>query len=280
MKNIAQAFQNADAFSGAELEKLQNILQLMAGHPDFKAYKETSYQVLELTPDSHVADVACGLGFDLPHLRDRVPKGSVTGFDLSTKFLASAMARIEAASGSGQSFRFQKSDIKALAAPPESFDAARVDRSLQHIPDPDAAIDEMLRIIKPGGIISAAEPDWRSLAVVSSHLDIAARILTMYDREILNPHIGGELKGLIGARANLTHHSVHPLRLSSRAEACQICILDEMSARSVEAGLITRQEHTAFWRDLEERDAAGGFEISLNIHLVAGRKPGPCGSLN
>lgn len=273
MKFVAQAYQNADAFSGVELQKLQDLLQLMAGHPGFKAYKEVSYNVLQLAPDSHVADVACGLGFDLPHLKDRVPQGSVIGFDLSSKFLAAAEARIRAAGGTDPSIHFRQSDIKALATPTGCFDAARIDRSLQHIPDPDAAMAELLRIVKPGGIVCAAEPDWGSLVIASSYPDLAGRIARVYAREILNPHIGRCLVDLIGTRVSLVHHSVHPLLLDMLADARKICILDEITARCVATGQITEVENCAFWQDLRDRDAAGRCFVTLNIHLVAGRKP-------
>lgn len=274
MKFLAQAYQNADAFSGSELENLEGLLHLMAAHPGFQAYKEASYKLLELSPDSHAADVACGLGFDLPHLKALVPRGSVTGFDLSAKFLASAKARIQAAAGgTDASIHFLQSDIKALDADTGAFDAVRIDRSLQHIPEPEVAIAEMLRIVRPGGIICAAEPDWGSFVIASSTPEIATKVAAVYACALVNPRIGRDLVDLIGTQTELTHHSVHSLLFKSLADLNRMCVLGDITARSVEAGVITSSENARFWQDLEERDRAGRCFANLNIHLVSGRKP-------
>ena len=49
---------------------------------------------LPLCPDDRVLDVACGDGFYTALLGDRVPRGSVTGIDVSTEILE-RMARGE-----------------------------------------------------------------------------------------------------------------------------------------------------------------------------------------
>lgn len=276
MRFLAQAYRNADESSDAELDKMQQLLHIMAAHPDFQAYKEVSYDVLDLKPDGQVADLACGLGFDLPHLKDRVPEGYVTGFDLSAKFLAAAQARIETSlGGSDPSIQFRQSDARNIDSDTGWFDAVRIDRSLQHVADPEAALAEMLRILKPGGIVCAAEPDWGSFAIASSHPGILAKIASIYNHAIVNPLIGRALVDMIGAKAHLTHHSVHPLHLRTLSEAKDICTLEDTTDQCFDAGLITNQERDAFWQDLEARDASGRCFVVINIHLVAGRKSGP-----
>ncbi|WP_168206262.1 methyltransferase domain-containing protein [Labrenzia sp. PHM005] len=274
MKYFAHAYQNADASSDAELDEMRNLLGIMAAHPDFQAYKRNSYDALDLKPDAKVADVACGLGFDLPYLKDRVSEGTVTGFDLSEKFLAAAESRINAVNGRADpSILFKQSDIQTIDSKPGVFDAVRVDRSLQHVSSPETAISEMLRIVRPGGILCAAEPDWGSFVIGSSYPEIADKVVSAYAQALINPRIGRDLIDLIGSRTALTHHSVHPLLLKTLPDASRICVLEDITARCQEAGTITSKERTAFWQDLKERDASGRCFALLNIHLVAGRKP-------
>lgn len=47
--------------------------------------------------------------------------------------------------------------------PPGTFDAARSERVLQWLPDPQAAVTELARVLRPGGRLSLIDTDWGSL---------------------------------------------------------------------------------------------------------------------
>src|SRR6202023_1920244 len=67
--------------------------------------------------------------------------------------------------GLGGSLEFRQGDAHHLPFPDLTFDACRVDRVLQHLEDPQRAIAEMARVLKIGGRIAAAEPDWDTLVI-------------------------------------------------------------------------------------------------------------------
>ena len=73
-----------------------------------------------------------------------------------------------------------------------TFDGCRIDRVLQHIADPAAAIREMVRVLRPGGVLVAFDNDWETLTV-----DSADRALT---RTILNTWCDRFPSGWIGRR--------------------------------------------------------------------------------
>jgi len=56
-------------------------------------------------------------------------------------------------------------DAHSLPFPSESFDGAWADRTFQHLADPLAALRELVRVVRPGGRIVIADPDYGTQVV-------------------------------------------------------------------------------------------------------------------
>jgi ubiquinone/menaquinone biosynthesis C-methylase UbiE len=94
-----------------------------------------------------VLEVAIGTGRNLPHYR---AGAIVTGIELSPAMLAIARQR---AADLGRQVDFQEGDAEHLTLPDESFDTVVCALSLCTIPNPAAAIEEMKRVLIPGGTL-------------------------------------------------------------------------------------------------------------------------------
>ena len=94
-----------------------------------------------------VLEVAVGTGLNLPYY-DRGVR--LTGIDLSPAMLEVARRR---ASELGRSAELLEADAHHLPFPDEMFDSAVCTLSLCNIPDPDRAVAEMNRVLKPGGAL-------------------------------------------------------------------------------------------------------------------------------
>ncbi|GLW54493.1 hypothetical protein Kpho01_25040 [Kitasatospora phosalacinea] len=104
-----------------------------------------------------------------------------------------------------------RADVHRLPLADADTDRIRTDRLLQHLADPAAALAEARRVLRPGGRLVAAEPDWDTLAV--DHPDpAAARAYTRHlaDRIVRNPLIGRQPPRL-AAESGLTVRSVVPV---------------------------------------------------------------------
>ncbi len=91
-------------------------------------------------------DLGCGTGFLSLELAARGHR--VTGVDFAPSMIALAEAK---AAERGLAVRFEQGDAEQLPYPPAGFDLAISRHVLWTLPHPEAAIDEWIRVLRPGG---------------------------------------------------------------------------------------------------------------------------------
>jgi ubiquinone/menaquinone biosynthesis C-methylase UbiE len=91
-------------------------------------------------------DAGCGTGFLSLELAARGHR--VSGVDFAPAMLAEARRK---AAAQGLTIRFEEGDAEQLPFAPGSFDLAISRHVLWTLPHPEAAIDEWLRVLRPGG---------------------------------------------------------------------------------------------------------------------------------
>jgi len=106
-------------------------------------------------PGERVLDVACGTGLGTLRAAAAVaPTGSAVGVDLSARMIDTARSR---ASGlKAVKVGFERMDAEELALPDGQFDVALCALGLMYVPDPNKALREMFRILRPGGRIAVS----------------------------------------------------------------------------------------------------------------------------
>ncbi|HKI19325.1 MAG TPA: class I SAM-dependent methyltransferase [Isosphaeraceae bacterium] len=93
-------------------------------------------------------DVGCGTGVFASAVRAALPEVKVVGIDLVAEMLEKGRLRWQ--SQSGQVFPVQ-GDSERLPFASASFDIVTCANSFHHYPRQDRAIEEMRRVLKPGG---------------------------------------------------------------------------------------------------------------------------------
>jgi len=112
---------------------------------------------LELRVGDRVLDVGCGTGRLAMVLAARVaPGGSVDGMDAATEMINLATSR---ARKNGLPARFQIAFAQHLPFSDATFDAVACTLVLHHVAEDDqqTAVEEMYRVLKPGGRLLIAE---------------------------------------------------------------------------------------------------------------------------
>jgi SAM-dependent methyltransferase len=125
-------------------------------HSPTMSLAETLDVVVELVPadpDARWVEVACGPGLIARAMAPRV--GSVIGLDLTPAMIEKA--RADAAAAGVENVSFEVGDATALDLPDDLLDGAITRFSLHHIPAPIRVLEEMRRVVKPGGLAIVAD---------------------------------------------------------------------------------------------------------------------------
>ncbi|MGO2113140.1 MAG: methyltransferase domain-containing protein, partial [Pseudoclavibacter sp.] len=136
---------------------------VLASHSTRTAENSCAYLLAELQPGASVLDVGCGPGSITLDLAERVgAEGRVTGIDAAATAIDAG--RDAALARGDDRTRFEVGDVYALQYPDASFDVVHAHQVLQHLGDPVAALREMSRVAKPGGIVAARDADYATMA--------------------------------------------------------------------------------------------------------------------
>jgi len=113
---------------------------------------------LALRAGDRVLDAGCGTGRALPPLRAAVgPSGVVVGADLTPAMLEAAVR-----AGRDREGCLLLADVAALPLRPESLDAVFAAGLIAHLPQPEANLRELARVVRPGGTLALFHPIGRA----------------------------------------------------------------------------------------------------------------------
>lgn len=126
------------------------------------AQNSAAHLLPHLTPGATVLDIGCGPGTITADLATLVSPGRVTALEVTDAALELARAEIKARGLI--TVDFTAGDVHALDFPDDTFDVVHAHQVLQHVGDPVAALREMRRVTRPGGLIAVRDSDYAAFA--------------------------------------------------------------------------------------------------------------------
>jgi SAM-dependent methyltransferase len=237
----------------------------------FRPLKVFTHSLLQLRAGERILDVGCGCGDDLRELASLVtPNGCAVGIDSSQAMIDEARQRNV---GCELPLQFVRGDAGHLRWHADYFDACRADRVFQHLPDPERALNEMLRVLKPGGRVLIVDRDWGMVAVDASDVETTRVILNRACAGIRNGWMGRRLGGLF-KKAGVINAEVDTKSISVNSLAAADTLLDLRVVRdhAIAEKLISPDVAARWLDDLLDRDAASRFFATVTLYIACGRK--------
>lgn len=253
--NMAAALEErAEAFDQIQVnEALVNVIAPIAGE--------------------HILEVGCGSGVLCRQIAPSVvPRGKITGVDISPEFLRFAQdyaadenlsAVIQWGAGQAEVLPFQDA----------SFDAVFGARLLLHLTDPQAVLNELVRMVRPGGRVVIMDWDFDTVALDHSDRELTRRLLHWRcDHHGGNNWSGRQLWGQMVATKLVNVQTFPVVSVAHRESDSLTLSLFKAAQVARDGGAIAPDEHDAWVGELKSSLAAGCFFASIVYFIVRGER--------
>jgi len=218
-------------------------------------YTERLFREAGIGPGQRVLDLGSGVG-DVSMLLARIvgASGEVVGVERDPYSIARANARV--AEAGFRNISFTQADVNEIVSD-RPFDAAVGRFILMFLPDPAPVLRSLIRLVRPGGVLTFQEPTWIPLLALGAQVPLWSKVLHAIPETFLrsgtNPEMGFALHRMfqdvglpapdlqvevpLGSDANLTSllcdliHSVRPLAQQHHVSLDDLGDLDTLSDR-------------------------------------------------
>ncbi len=243
------------------------------------AENSCAYLLPHLEAGQRLLDVGCGPGTITIDLARRVAPGDVLGIDVAPEVVDQAEEARQAAGA--DNVRFSTGDIYALDHDDATFDVVHAHQVLQHLTDPVAALRELRRVLKPGGLLAVRDSDYAAFtwAPADPALD---RWLELYHRVTARNGADADAgRHLLGWVQQAGYHDIEPgsstwtfADAESRAWWCGLwadrVVASTFAAQARDYGFALDEDLAALsagwraWADHED-----GFFVVLHAEVLA-----------
>jgi SAM-dependent methyltransferase len=213
-------------------------------------------------PDGFVLDVGCGVGHDLGLLAATGMKP--VGVDPSAVLLAVARER------GGRTYPLLRAKGQELPFRDESMAGARIERVLQHVVEPGVVLDEVVRCLRPGALLTIFEPDWAGFTIRSESGDVPCGWVCA----VRHPEVGGSLWDLVETAGCTVLDRVEELSVWRSLDVLDEVIgLERSIAHAVGNGRVSQRTADDWLREQRAREALGHFYAKMRkVMIVATRR--------
>ena len=234
-----------------------------------KFRRQQIIRALDVEPGQIVLDVGSGPGHQAFEISLAIGElGRVFGVDPSEDGVEIAQHRCKDV----ENVEFKIGSVFDLPFENDTFDAAMSSQVFEYLDDVSGALQEMHRVLKPGGRILIHDTDWGSLLWHSSDAERMRHILTCWDGHLANPHLPQTLGAHLHAAAFAdikTEPIVHvetKFEPNSMSDVLMSFIVGYVSAQGV-----PRERAEAWATDLRSLDKTNYF-YSSNEYIFTGFK--------
>ena len=258
------------AQSDEDLKQVLGLLDMQDRAPSIRRLRDWAFAAAQPQPGETVVDVGSGAGTVSALLAERVgPTGRVVGVEPNARLREVARTRVTDAG-----VDFVDGLAASLPMADGSVDLLWCERVLQHVAEPQAAVDEFTRVLRPGGRAVVLDSDHASRVTSTLATEVAALFSAAFMAQVANPRAAIRIPEQ-AMRAGLT---VDPdigscaLVLSSSVLLNSPFVADN-ARQAVELGLVTQAVADESVRALHAAAEAGHALGAVTVFGFVLRRP-------
>jgi ubiquinone/menaquinone biosynthesis C-methylase UbiE len=164
---MPDVYANITSAEPALVDQIASVLELRAADPQQRRMREAYLSEIALPEDARVLDVGCGTGAVTRVLAGWPNVREVVGVDPSPVLLDKAR---KLAAGH-PSITFVQADGRELPFAAESFDLVLFHTTLCHVPTPEVALAQALRVLRHDGWLAVFDGDYATTTVAIGDAD-------------------------------------------------------------------------------------------------------------
>ena len=267
MKNqdVISGFKNVDQSSEAAFfikflddgNKIPSVLEC----------KRRMEKRMHIREGNTILDIGCGTGDDSRQLATKAANVKVTGIDSSEAMINVAKER---QSQSQTSVEFYVANVMQLPFENNSFNSSRTERVLMLVPDAQKAIEEMVRVTKPGGRILIYDFEWDAHIIYHPNRNLTRNILRFMSDTSPNGWIGSHLQFLL-KKCGVKEVEVVPHSLFPHLEFLQR-VFGVALTTAISKGIFSQQEIEGWWAELKRLDEEKNYFVAFQGFIASGTK--------
>lgn len=236
--------------------------------PAIQEYRQQMLDLAPVLPGRRVLDVGCGIGHMALRFAESVgPAGHVVGIDKSEIFIREAQRR---AQQRNLAVEFKVGDANHLDLPDQSMDLCWTERVLMYLEQPEQALDEMVRVLKPGGQLIMFDFDYDATIIDVKNRELTRRIVRILSNSVPSSWIGRQAQRLFKERGLEEVKAV--IRVIRTNFTPYKMVFGGTLNQAVKDGLLEAEELAGWWAELEQAERAGTFFVGSPGLIVYGRK--------
>lgn len=239
--------------------------------PEIVKQRLLTLDALAINAGDSVLDAGCGTGLLAALMSAQAGQsGQVTGIDQSPHMLELAATRCDALGN----VTLHQGDITNLDFDTDSFDAASCIQTLLYVKDVDSALEELHRVLKPGGRIGIIETDWHGLVIDSPDYALTRIMTDAWDSTVASPNLPPRLIPLLrnAGFKSVTVQAIPIINSSYNKSGYGASMIRYMAKNVVKQKHLSQQQADQWIQEIKSRAKKQSFFFCINRFLFTAVK--------